>query len=184
MPACADHLTASEKWHIGWTGHAGSHIDAWLTASAAQVHMLSDPSPACPRGHVPDAQCHFSISAAAAGARTLDHLSVPDIAWSSHLTSIGHSVACALSPCTANDTLAQARLVVHAPHHRHQPAVTCCADWAGDADPAARGCAGGLEVRHPAHDPVRHPLYVRFRLTRLIGCWSEILTTRPRSNLR
>ena len=35
--ACTDHLSPNKKWRVGWTGHAGSNLDAWLTASAAQV---------------------------------------------------------------------------------------------------------------------------------------------------
>ena len=37
---CADHLSGAEKWRLGWAGHVGSNLDAWLTASAAQVQDL------------------------------------------------------------------------------------------------------------------------------------------------
>ncbi len=39
LASCADYLSPADKWRIGWTGHAGSNLDAWLTASAAQVLM-------------------------------------------------------------------------------------------------------------------------------------------------
>lgn len=46
MFPAADHLTPWQAfWTVGWAGHAGSKVDAWLTSSAAQIGqvMLSLP---------------------------------------------------------------------------------------------------------------------------------------------